>query len=81
MKNVKERKQDAVKGNGAGFSIPYLDDVDGVNALISGLGLSRRGLAEMLNIKTEKISAVLDLEVADTEILEKLVELFETVRF
>jgi ParB-like chromosome segregation protein Spo0J len=81
MKNVKERKQYAVKGNGAGFSIPYMDDVDGVNALISGLGLSRKRLAEMLNIKTEKISVVLDLEIADTEILEKLVELFETVRF
>jgi predicted XRE-type DNA-binding protein len=58
-----------------------MDEVDGVNALISGLGLSRKRLAEMLNIKTEKISIVLDLEIADTAILEKLIQLFETVRF
>lgn len=58
-----------------------MDEVDGINALIQGLGIERKALSAMIGVSVHALNAVLDLETASRLVIDKLTELFETVRF
>ena len=62
------------------FSPIYLDALDGANALIEGLRISRKKLADMVGVSRAELTAVLRYETADPNLLNRIVEIFETVR-